>query len=214
MDSRDAMAGFLGRSVGDTLDDVSREQSAAAGGSSAALSAALAAALACMVARGVRTTWDGAGGAIAQAEALRARLCALAATDAEVYAHARDLLRRTGQDRAHRGVAKAPGVSAPDAEQRDAELAEALEFAAAAPLAIAEAAAEVAKLAALMAQEGGADERPDAIVAVVLAEAATRGAAELVLINLAVGPQDEWAIRAGAAADDAARSRTQALAGG
>jgi formiminotetrahydrofolate cyclodeaminase len=214
MGSRDALAGFLGRSVGDTLDDVSRQQFPAAGGSSAALTAALAAALTCMVARSVRTTWDGAGGAIAQAEALRARLSALAATDAEVYAHARDLLRRTGQDREHRGAAKAPGVQSPDGERRDLELAEALEFAAAAPLAIAEAAAEVSELAAMMAQEGGADERPDAVVAVLLAEAAARGAAELVLVNLAVRSQDEWAVRARDAAAGAAACRERALAAG
>ncbi len=211
MASRDLLADLLARSLGDTLDDVSRQQFPAAGGSSAALSAAFAAALTCMAARSARTTWDGAGGAIAQSEALRARLSALAATDAEVYAHARGLLRRAGQDREHRGVAKAPSVTAAEGEQRDLELAEALEFAAAAPLAIAEAAAEVAELAALVAQMGGADERPDAIVAVLLAEAAARGAAELVLVNLAIREHDEWGVSARAAADSAAASRQRVL---
>jgi formiminotetrahydrofolate cyclodeaminase len=207
----DALAGLLERPLGEVLDDVSRQQFPAAGGTSAALSAALGAALTCMVARSVRTTWDGAGGAIAQSEALRTRLCALAATDADAYARARDLLRRAGQDREHRGVAKAPGVPTPDAAQRDEELAEALEVAAAMPLAIAEAAAEVAELAAVMVAEGGADERPDAVVAALLAEAAARGAAGLVLVNLAILEHDEWAVRARAATDAAAASRARAL---
>lgn len=210
--ARDALAGFLGRSVGETLEDVSRQQLPAAGGSSAALTAALGAALTCMVARSVRSTWDGAGGAIAQSEALRAQLCALAASDAEVYAHARDLLRRARRDRERRGVATAPGVPAPDAEQRDRELAAALQAAAAVPLAIAEAAAEVGELAAWMAEAGGADERADAVVAAALAEAAACGAAQLVFVNLAIRPEDELAVRARAAAQAAAASRARALA--
>jgi formiminotetrahydrofolate cyclodeaminase len=212
MAAGDALAALLERSLGDTLDDVARQQFPASGGTSAALTAAFGAALTSMVARSARSTWDGAGGAIAQSEALRARLCALAATDAEVYSRARNLLRRAGQDREHRGAATAPGVPAPDAEQRDLELAEALELAAAAPLAIAEAAVEVAELAELMAREGGADERPDAIVAVLLAEAAAAGASELVLVNLAIRPHDEWAVRARDAAKAAAACRARALA--
>jgi formiminotetrahydrofolate cyclodeaminase len=213
MPGGDALAALLGRSLGDTLDDVSRHQFPAAGGSSAALSAAFAAALIAKSARGARSSWDGSGGAIAQAEALRTRLSALATTDADAYSRARDLLRRAGQDREHRGVAQAPGIAAVDAQQRDLDLAEALEVAAAAPMAIAEAAAEAAALAADVAAACGADERPDAVVATLLAEAAARGASELVLINLAIREHDDWAGRARDAATSAASSRARVLAG-
>src|SRR5712691_518470 len=53
------------------------------------------------------------------------------------------------------------------------------------PLAVAEAAAEVAVLAALVAQEGNDRLRGDAFVAAELAGGGARGAAELVAINLA-----------------------------
>jgi formiminotetrahydrofolate cyclodeaminase len=73
----------------------------------------------------------------------------------------------------------------PDSPSRAAELAAALSGAADVPLAVAEAAAEVALLAALVAQEGNVRLRGDALVAAELAQAGARGAAELVAINLA-----------------------------
>ncbi len=209
--SGDALAALLARSLGDTLDEVAHQQFATAGGSSSALTGAFAAALVSMVARSSRTSWDDAGGVVASAEALRTRLSSLAAADADAYARARDLLRRVGQDREHRGAAAAPSVQELNGEQRDLALAEALEISAATPLAIAEAAVEVAELAAQAAESCGADERADAVVATVLAEAAASGAAGLVLVNLAIREQDEWAIRAKAAmaAAHATRERVQ-----
>ena len=167
-----------------------------------------------MVARGARERWDDAGGAIAQAEALRVRLCALATSDAEAYGQARSLLLYAGKDRERRGIATAPGLPSRDQQQRDYELAGALAAAAAEPVAIAEAAADVAALAAWSAEAGGADERADALVAVSLAEAAACAAAQLVLVNLAIRPGDELARRAQVAARAAAESRARALAGG
>jgi formiminotetrahydrofolate cyclodeaminase len=73
----------------------------------------------------------------------------------------------------------------PDSVSRAAEVAAALSDAADVPLAMAEAAAEVAELAALVAQEGNDRLRGDAIVAAELAAAGAHGAAELVAINLA-----------------------------
>ena len=210
--ARQILAGLLGRSLGQTLDEISQQQPPTAGGSSAALAGALAAALTSMVSRSARERWVDAGGAIAQAEALRARLCALAASDAEAYGQARALLLNAGRDRERRGIAAAPGVASREREQREYELACALAVAAAEPVAIAEAAANVAALAAWSVEAGGADERPDAIVAVCLAEAAACGAAQLVLANLAIRPADELATRAQVAARVATERRERALA--
>jgi len=213
MAARQMLQGVLGRSLGQTLEEISQLQPPTASGSSAALAGAIAAALTSMVARSARERWDDAGGVIAQAEALRARLCALVASDAEAYGQARSLLLGSGQDRERRGIAAAPELGTREQEQRDRELACALAAAAAEPVAIAEATANVAALAAWTAEAGGADERADAIVAVCLAEAAACGAAQLVLANLAVRPADELAKRARAAARVAAESRERALAG-
>ena len=81
-------------------------------------------------------------------------------------------------------------------EQRDFALGVALLQAAEVPLRIAEAAADVAELAALAAAEGAPHLRPDATAAAALAEAATRAAAHLVEINLAIVPGDRHSERA------------------
>jgi formiminotetrahydrofolate cyclodeaminase len=207
---RETLSDLLERSVGRTLEDVSRRQLPAAGGSSAGLAGALAAALTSMVGRSARLTWAGSGGAIAQAEVLRSRLCALTASDTEAFVRARNLLERAERQ----GTAQPPDTSRgpADSERRDYDLAGALDAAAAVPLAIAETSADVAALAAWAAKEAGNDARADAIVAAILAEAAAAAAAQLVLVNLAVGPDCEYATRADSAARVAAESRTQALA--
>ena len=83
---------LLEQSLAKALDDLAEGHVAGASGSSAALVGATAAALTAMVARGASSRWDGAGGALAQAEALRARLCTLAAADIDAHTHARSLL--------------------------------------------------------------------------------------------------------------------------
>ena len=208
--ARETLNSLLERSVGQTLEDVSRRQLPAAGGSSAGLAGALGAALTSMAARGARSTWEGSGGAIAQAEVLRTRLCALTASDTEAYVRARSLLHRA--EREGRGDEPGAGPGNADSERRDYDLATALESAAAVPLAIAETSADVAALAAWAAEEAGSDERADAIVASILAEAAAGAAAQLVLVNLAIRSDDEYAIRANMAARAAAESRAKALA--
>ena len=87
-----------------------------------------------------------------------------------------------------------------------------LELAAELPLAIAEAAADVAELALLAAEEGDPRARADAVVAAALAEGAVAGAVELVERNLATRAGDERSRRATEALRAAARAR--ALAAG
>ncbi len=152
-----------------------------AGGSAAALCGAMAAALVELVARAT-PDWHEAPGVAAQASALRYRLVALADADAAAFAEALAMLRAGSTD-----------------ESRDHLLGEALALAADAPLAIAEATADIAELAARAAADGRAEVRPDALVARELATAATRAAAHLVDVNLASRPDDERTRRARAA---------------
>lgn len=198
------------RSLGQLLDDLAHGHDTAAAGIAAATSAALAAAVTAMAARRSRPRWVDAGGAVAQAEALRARLTALASTDAEAYTRAHALLAQTGHDRDQRGAPGAPTPAGRSAvADRERELATALRDAALPPLAIAEAAAEVAELALLVAAEGSADHRADAAGALLLAAGAARAGAQLVTVNLGVAADDELAVRARAAvaAADAACDR-------
>jgi len=210
VDVRESMASLLEQSLGKTLENISQQQVPTAGGSSAALVGALAASLTSMVAHSAGDDWEDAGSVIAQAETLQARLCILVSRDAEAYGEARVLLHKAGEDPERRGIGASPGSVTPQ-EERDLELASALWAAAGALVRIAEAAADVAALAAWAVEAAGIDERADALVAASLAEAAAFGAAQLVLVNLAVRPIDELAMRAQAAARAAAESRSRAL---
>jgi formiminotetrahydrofolate cyclodeaminase len=126
---------------------------------------------AALVARGARASgeWDAAGGAAAQALALRRRALELAGEAADAYAAAVRLLR---------------------APTDDLQLASALERAAHAPLEIGAVAADVAALASYAAQHVADDVRPDVTAAAHLAAAASREAAGLVAVNLGVTDDD------------------------
>lgn len=163
----------------------------AAAGPTAAVVGATAAAVAAKVAG-----FADDAGLHAQAEALEKRLTALAAHDAEVYAAALEQLARP------RGE---------DPERRDFALGQALAQASAAPLAIAEACADVALLAAALAQTGVPELRPDAAAAALIAEGAARAAAHLVDINLAARPGDGDTRRAAAAVAAAAGAAAEAV---
>jgi glutamate formiminotransferase/formiminotetrahydrofolate cyclodeaminase len=154
----------------------------------------MAAALVTMVARG-SDDWEDGAGIASQARALRARLTALAEEDATAFA---DVLV-TMRDRS----------GAP--EQRDFALGLALLRAAEVPLRIAEAAADVAELAASAAAEGSPHLQPDATAAAALAEAATQAATHLVEINLAIVPGDRHSEQAGRLTAAAAEARARAL---
>ena len=160
-----------------------------AGGSAAALATTMASGLVRLVAR-VSHDWEDAPGIAAQAAALGDRSLVLADDDHRAYAHALEQLRST---------------------DHDATLGKALRRAAQVPLRIAEAAADVAALAALAAHEGADAVRADAWAAATLAEAASAAAARLVHVNLATRPDDDLCTRADQTAQAAAAARDVAL---
>jgi methenyltetrahydrofolate cyclohydrolase len=149
------------------LDRIASAEPAPSGGSVAAVAVAMAAGLVAMAAR-LAHEWPKASEVVERAEALRSQMATLALADEDAYAKVIEALRLP-----------------PDSPSRTAELEAALSGAADVPLAVAEAGAEVAVLAALVAQEGNDRLRGDALVAAELAGAGARGAAELVAINLA-----------------------------
>lgn len=196
------------------LESTAHGDGALGGGSAAATTASLAAAVVAMAARASRGDWAEAGGAIAQAEVLRARLTPRIAAGPEAYGRARMLLARAGQDRGRKGFAAAPVAEAElGGEDADSRLQEALRQAAIEPLLVAETAADIAGVASWVATEGSPDIRADAVVAALLAEAAAQAAAHLVRINLSVRDDDELAQQALAAARSASAAREQALRG-
>ena len=187
---------FLDLRVGELLDAIAERTPAPAGGSVAALVVAMAAALAAMAARFSNEHWDGAAGAVAQAEALRSRAAPLARADAEAYEAALAALRRPREG---------------DQAVRDEVLGRALAGAAAVPLEIASIAADVATLAAELAERGNPNLRGDAAAGAALAAAAAAAAANLVAINLALTEEDERVRGARADARAAAEAARRAL---
>jgi methenyltetrahydrofolate cyclohydrolase len=167
---------FSSQSVVELCDTVAAETSAPGGGSVAAIVAAFAASLTAMTARFSADHWEDAPGAVAQAETLRARALPLADEDARAY-------------ESYLTALHLPKELEP--EVRDAAIGEALSRAADVPLAIAQAALDVASLAAELAERGNPNLRGDAATAVLLAEAAVRATANLVEINLATREGDE-----------------------
>ncbi len=158
---------------------------------------------------GERTPAPGGGAACAIAAALAAGLVEMAARfagDAAAAERAGEL-REAAVPLADEDVRAYGQVLAAQGETRVAALA----AAAGTPLRIAEAASEAAQIGARLVRDGKVALRGDALAGVLLAEAAARGAAELVAINLSAAPGDERALRAQAAAVQAARARSQAL---
>ena len=180
------------------IELVARPSPAPAGGSVAALVATFAAALAVMTARLAADHWGAAGAAVAQAEALRARLAPLAREDAAAYLKALERMR--------------PGTEGETG--RDAGIAAALTQAAGVPLRIAEAAADVAELAADIACLGNPAVAADAVAAVLLARASAEAAAHIVSVNLGVTSDDELSHRAGRAVEAAEAASHRAFAAG
>ncbi len=173
--------GFSSQTVDELLATVAAETSAPGGGSVAAVVTAFAAALTAMAARFAREQWEDAGGAVAQAEALRTRVLPLADEDAEAYETVLEALRL-------------PPDIGPD--RRDEALGAALSRAADVPLEIAEVALDVVTLAAELSERGNPNLRGDAATAALLAEAAVRATANLVEINLGTREGDERLKRA------------------
>jgi formiminotetrahydrofolate cyclodeaminase len=172
---------FQDVTVQELCESVAGQTSAPGGGSVAAIVTAFAASLTAMAARFATEHWEDAPGAVAQAEALRARVLPLAEEDARAY-ESFLLARRMSKDF--------------DPQVRDAAIGEALSRAADVPLAIAEAALDVASLAAELVERGNPNIRGDAATAVLLSEAAVRATANLVEINLGTREGDERIERA------------------
>ena len=166
------------------LDETATESPTPAGGAAAAVLAGLAAALTAMTAR-YSQEWADAGAAVAQAETLRVRAEPLACEDVTAYAEVLRLRRESAGDEA---------------------LGRALERAADAPFRIAEVAADIAELAAHVADRCDPAVRVDAVAAAEFAHAAARVAARLVDVNLSMRPGDERAARAARLAEAAGRA--------
>jgi formiminotetrahydrofolate cyclodeaminase len=164
------------------------------GGATAALVAALAASLAAAAADRSRAQWDEAGGACAQAQALRRRAAELAERDVAAYAAARTAL---AQRHLETEVAEDDGA-------RNWRLGVVVEEAARPPLELAARAADIAELAGVIATHGADDVRADAVIAAQLAAAAARAAAILVRINLVLGGEQQSPALAQRYADAAA----------
>jgi formiminotetrahydrofolate cyclodeaminase len=139
------------------LDEVAARTPAPGGGAVAAMTAASAAALVSMAAR-----FSSAPEAATEGDALRARLVALAAADADAYT---EVLSTRGDARR-----------------------EAMKRATAVPREIASAATEVAALATQLAAKGNPRLHGDARVAELIATAAATAATVLVDINTAEQP--------------------------
>jgi formiminotetrahydrofolate cyclodeaminase len=189
--------------VRDFLDQLAARVAAPGGGGAAAIAAAMAAGLAAMAARFSEAQLPGASDLADQADELRRRVAGLADADA----------------RAYRAVLDAYSLPR-DSDQRQHRVRQALRGAAAVPLDIAEAAAEAAVLAALVADAGNPRLAGDAATAALLAQASARSAACLVDINVGLGGLEpglsERAAQAAAQAGDAAErvlSRLRTAAG-
>lgn len=174
---------FLDEPLSVFLDRVASDEPAPGGGACAAVTVGLAAGLCAMAARFSTATVPDAATVVEQAEGLRARAQGLAQQDAEAYTQVLTAYRLPSSD--------------PQARRQSIEAA--LSAAAEPPLAVAEAAVEVGRLARRLEAEGNPNLRGDAVTGRLLAEAGCRAAAELVAANLPEGAPR--------------RDRAQALAG-
>ena len=191
---------YLDLPVRDFLGEVASPEAMPGAGYCAAISLSMAAGLVAMAAGASRGEWAEARGAAAQANTLRERVAPLAQRNVEAYAAAVARLRAAG---AEDGDAEAEGGGE--------DLGVLLERAARIPLEIAEAAVDVAALAAVVAERGEQALRADAVAGALLAQGVARTAATLVEVNLGTTESDERVTRAqgfaGAAAAAADRAR-------
>jgi formiminotetrahydrofolate cyclodeaminase len=182
------VSSFLDEPVRGFLDQLAARTPTPGGGGAAAVTGAMAAGLVAMAARFSATRLPGAGELADQADELRRRLAQLANMDAQAYAAVLDALRLPRE-----------------ASQWEVQRQEALLGAALVPLEIAGIGAQVAVMAARLAEAGNPNLRGDAVTGAVLAAASARSAACLVNINVGLGGLDPGlSRRAAQAAADAA----------
>ena len=192
------MPDLYSRDLRALLDGVAAPTAAPGAGAVAGVVTAMAAGLIASAARR-SPDWAEARGVSAQAQALRSRVEMLAEANEHAYLAALALL----------------DVASDEGESRDTAIGKALDTAAELPLAIAEAAFDVATLGAEAAEHAAPGGAEDAAAAAVLAEAAARAAAGLVAANLVSSPGDERVVHAqrlAAAATDAAKRAVAATA--
>ena len=191
------MSSFLDEPVRGFLDQLAARTPTPGGGGAAAVTGAMAAGLVAMAARFSSTRLPGAGELADQADELRCRLAQLAEKDAQAYAAVLEALR--GPREAGSG------------EQRETQWREALLGAAIVPLEIAEIGAQVALMAARLAETGNPNLRGDAVTGAVLAAASARSAACLEDINVKLGGlEPDLSRRAARAAADASNAAGRA----
>jgi formiminotetrahydrofolate cyclodeaminase len=179
---------YLDLTLREWLDELARSEGVPGGGSALAFAVTTAAAVLAMAAR-----VSGLHGLVAQADALCARAAPLAQRDAASYAAALD----------------ARGAAEGRSEQRDWAIGRAFAAAAEPPLEIARVGADVAELAAQLAEVGDSRIRADAFAAAALGVAAARGAVELVRANLTTVGGDPRVAEAELLAAAAERSATR-----
>jgi formiminotetrahydrofolate cyclodeaminase len=184
-------ATYLDLRLGEFLERLAAARRAPGGGSAAAVTVALAAGLVTLAARSSRNSWSDAIGVAAQAQALVERVMPLVEADALAWEQAAAALEETGGG--------------------DEVLERKLEAAAAVPMQIAEAGADAAALAELVADRGDAAYRADAVAAAILAAAGAEAAAHLVAVNLGVREGDERLVRVRRSAEAAAEASRRAL---
>ncbi len=192
--------GYLDAPLCTFLDQIAAREPAPGGGAAAAMAMAMAAALTAMAARFAATHLDAATDLCTHAEMLRARVAPLAQADASAYQQVISLKLLPGK----------PNTKA--AKARHLAIRKALDAATEIPLRVAEAGADVAKLAAVLARDGNPNLRGDAATAGQLAAAGARAAATLVAIN--VGANDQRTLRACRLADTAGQAAADTLLAG
>lgn len=167
---------YLDHGLGEFLDLVAKRQPAPGGGAVAAITVSAAASLVAMAARYSVDRLDAGEAMVEDADRLRARAAGIADADADAY-----------------GAVIAAYASARHSDERGGreQVRAALTRAAVVPLELAELGAETARLAERLAAEGKDDIRGDAATGLLLAEAATRAAAHLVVVNVEAGGGDE-----------------------
>jgi methenyltetrahydrofolate cyclohydrolase len=186
------VTGLAEQPLGRFLEEVAEARPAPGGGTSAGCTCALAAALVEMAARLARAEVQ--EDVATRARALRQRALELAERELSSYEPVLAALRLHADD-----PERAPSL--------EAALTEASEP----PLAVAEAGAETAALAAEVARASSPSVRGDAVTGAVLAEAAAAAAASLVEINLAGRAGDAAVDRARAARRRAGEARAEAF---
>ena len=169
------MTSPLDQPLGQFLDQIAARSPAPGGGGAAAMTGAVAAGLVAMAARFSAAQLPGAEELAARADQLRHRAAELVDEDAQAY----------------RRVLDAFALPRDETGQRDRQVREALQVAAAKPREMAHIAAQVAEMAAWVAGAGNPNLRGDSVTAALLAEASARSAACLVDINVTLGGLDK-----------------------